>query len=419
MRAHAPFQVVGVVSHNPRDSDDTLSLDETRYLACIRSTDRVELSNAGVNAATAGHHLTSMRWPVVMPPPAHSAARREVPLRAFTLGVVPLDFARLGIVATIDADGRGGSYVLGPPAVAAAAAAAAASAAAADGAGGAPAYPCPQGHGACQRKTSRTTANPNRDFYKCGTCGHFTWADRLGLAAPGGATATAAAAAAAVAAAAAATTAAVAIAATAAAAVAAAPPSDASTARISALHALTLDDASRDAARVPSAATHFAFGYPGASGGDLGGAAGGLGGPSESFLAAGGFLYFARRGGGGGGGGGFRLCGATAFTRSAGQGLRFEGPVQLYSPACRQQLAARLATPTMDLFTSVGVRHYSWLAPHEPLGPHDGSGWPDGGFAYLWDEAEAELDCVFCLHECREHEPIARLAAAKSTRGTS
>ena len=28
----------------------------------------------------------------------------------------------------------------------------------------------------------------------------------------------------------------------------------------------------RDAARVPSAATHFAFGYPGASGGDLRGA---------------------------------------------------------------------------------------------------------------------------------------------------
>ena len=58
-------------------------------------------------AATAGHHLTSMRWPVVMPPPAHSATRKEVPLRAFTLGVVPLDLARLGIVATVETDGRG------------------------------------------------------------------------------------------------------------------------------------------------------------------------------------------------------------------------------------------------------------------------------------------------------------------------
>ena len=57
--------------------------------------------------ATAGHHLTSMRWPVVMPPPAHSATRKEVPLRAFTLGVVPLDLARLGIVATVETDGRG------------------------------------------------------------------------------------------------------------------------------------------------------------------------------------------------------------------------------------------------------------------------------------------------------------------------
>ena len=68
---------------------------------------RVELSNAMATAATAGHHLTSMRWPVVMPPPAHSATRKEVPLRAFTLGVVPLDLARLGIVATVEADGRG------------------------------------------------------------------------------------------------------------------------------------------------------------------------------------------------------------------------------------------------------------------------------------------------------------------------
>ena len=59
---------------------------------------------------------------------------------------------------------------------------------AAAGAGGAPGYPCPQGHGACQQLTSRTAANPNRNFYKCGTCGHFTWADRVdaGPAGPAG-----------------------------------------------------------------------------------------------------------------------------------------------------------------------------------------------------------------------------------------
>lgn len=51
-------------------------------------------------------------------------------------------------------------------------------------ASGAPGYPCPQGHGACQQLTSRTAANPNRNFYKCGTCGHFTWADRV-VAGPG------------------------------------------------------------------------------------------------------------------------------------------------------------------------------------------------------------------------------------------
>ena len=36
---NSSLQVVGVVSHNPRESDDTLGLDETRYLACIRSTE--------------------------------------------------------------------------------------------------------------------------------------------------------------------------------------------------------------------------------------------------------------------------------------------------------------------------------------------------------------------------------------------
>ena len=63
----------------------------------------------------------------------------------------------------------------------------------------------------------------------------------------------------------------------------------------------------------------------------------------------------------------------------------------------------------MELFTDCGVKSFSWLAPREPLGPHDGTAWPDGGFAYLWDEADAELDCVFCLDKIREHEPIARL----------
>ena len=60
---------------------------------------------------------------------------------------------------------------------------------AAAGARGAPAgFPCPQGHGACQQLTSRTAANPNRDFYKCGTCGHFMWADQVeaGPASPAG-----------------------------------------------------------------------------------------------------------------------------------------------------------------------------------------------------------------------------------------
>ena len=58
---------------------------------------------------------------------------------------------------------------------------------AAAGAVGAPGYPCPQGNCACQQLTSRTAANPNRAFYKCGTCGHFMWADQAGAPGPGGA----------------------------------------------------------------------------------------------------------------------------------------------------------------------------------------------------------------------------------------
>ena len=179
---------------------------------------------------------------------------------------------------------------------------------------------------------------------------------------------------------------------------------------------------------MPLAATHFAFGYPptttGAAGGGGGGGGGGqstAGKLGESFLAAGGFLYFARSSDGSASSQSYALCGATAFTRSAGQGLHFAGPVKLHSAACRQQLAAqrRLFKPTLELFAHAGVRHFCWLCPRERLGPHDGAAWPDGGFAYLFDDAEAELDCVFSLHECLEHEPIARLGPSSNLRAKS
>ena len=140
----------------------------------------------------------------------------------------------------------------------------------------------------------------------------------------------------------------------------------------------------------------------------------------------------------------FGLCGATAFTRSAGQGLAFDGPLPLRraAPAApflapvangdsdtpddpdaldvllRTQLRERgVQRPTLELLLSAGVREFYWLSPSEPLGPHDGSDWPDGGFVYLFDEAE--LDCVFSLRECREHEPIARLGGGRQGVGKS
>ena len=38
---------------------------------------------------------------------------------------------------------------------------------------------CPNGHGACDLRTSATERNPGRTFYRCGapTCTHFRWAD--------------------------------------------------------------------------------------------------------------------------------------------------------------------------------------------------------------------------------------------------
>jgi len=61
------------------------------------------------------------------------------------------------------------------------------------------------------------------------------------------------------------------------------------------------------------------------------------------------------------------------------------------------------------MLTSSGVMSSCWLSPHEPLGPHDGSEWRHGGFAYIFADGEAELDCVYALKECKEHVPIARL----------
>jgi len=203
---------------------------------------------------------------------------------------------------------------------------------------------------------------------------------------------------------------------------------------ISPLHPLTIDQLSREAACVPDKATHFAFSYPVSLSSEqrLPDAL------SESFTAAGGFLYFSlsdagsSAGSGGGsssshscrrdrsrdgdsggerGGASTILLGATAFTRSAGQGIHFWGPVQLDDAACRAELdkQGRLVPPTLQMLKDAGVKFFTWLSPREGLGSHDGSRWDDGGFAYFFDECDQEFDCVFALSECRSHVPLARL----------
>ena len=73
------LQVVGVISHNPGSSDDTLRPEgEDRYIACIRSTERVEL-RARQAAAGSAPQAISMRWPVVVPPPPEGDTPRANP----------------------------------------------------------------------------------------------------------------------------------------------------------------------------------------------------------------------------------------------------------------------------------------------------------------------------------------------------
>ncbi|EOD04861.1 hypothetical protein EMIHUDRAFT_368946, partial [Emiliania huxleyi CCMP1516] len=62
------LHVVGVVSHNPRSSDDTIrppeAGGEVHYLACIRSTERI-----GLIAPAATDLISCRRAPAVLPPP--------------------------------------------------------------------------------------------------------------------------------------------------------------------------------------------------------------------------------------------------------------------------------------------------------------------------------------------------------------
>lgn len=297
---NASLNVVGVASHNPRWSDDTLAPPdaggEDKYLALIRTVERIALAaeddaalasaaspaNPSGPSADAPAGLTSLRWPVVTPKPDASTpdhALRPVPLRPFTLGVAELSTTALGLRVTLQPDGRGGSYSL------------------------------------------RARA-PSVDGLPHATVGE-------------------------------------------AAAVADASPRPLA-GSLSPLCTLSLDSAARRAARVPPGATHFAFGSPVAADAPSPAVHDALG---ESFAAAGGFLYFtlqpasaagATAAAEAGAACSYSLCGATAFTRSAGQGLRFDGPVPLQSRECVRTLTSqrRLSVPTLELLIGAGVKHF-------------------------------------------------------------
>ena len=107
--------------------------------------------------------------------------------------------------------------------------------------------------------------------------------------------------------------------------------------------------------------------------------------PEASLAAFGGFVYLD---------GYLNVLGANALV--AGSAVVFDGPMPLeMSVRDALRVAQRLQPSRIQGLLQIGVRELGWLRPAEPMGAQDGSAWPDGGFAYVYDEQNAALNCVF------------------------
>ena len=215
---------------------------------------------------------------------------------------------------------------------------------------------------------------------------------------------------------------------------------------LSPVHALTLSHEERSAASIPAIATHFAFVYPADV--DGWGQDSALPGRAtatmlDNFRDVGGFIYFAAGGAEPAAAGaaaalsptsqehqrrwmllnGSSLwpCKLIAVTRGV-RGLNFRR--LLLSDlchgshrACYDQLLrdGRLHDVTIEPLLQRRVKKFCWLFPRECIGhsPHDETTmlagrvrgtvvdgarhWPHGGFAYFYDGADGQHDCIFAL----------------------
>ena len=192
--------------------------------------------------------------------------------------------------------------------------------------------------------------------------------------------------------------------------------------RLSPLAAVTLPPHVRDAVGIARDALYFAFAYPSdaesmaAAEAEMGHAEDladleGLTGGAKAAATAlkhlgriGGFMYFKS-----GEDGALKLCQANALALASTderRQLHFAGPVPLgkFASVMRDSLhrAGRLHAVTVPALLEAGVRFFAWLHANEKLGlPCEGE-WPDGAFAYFYEDEVDGLsarrqDCLFYL----------------------
>ena len=198
------------------------------------------------------------------------------------------------------------------------------------------------------------------------------------------------------------------------------------TGKLSPWSPMTLSGADRMVARIPLAASRFAFGYP------LDGAqcksicTEDLMDGRVASCALGFFVYIDERG---------AVCGVNGLSR--GDGLFFMGPFKLWTlcvPRLREHLheASRVVPVTMEALRDRGAQGFCWVGPSEHFNglvePDVAArSWAHGAFFYFFAEAEHKRDCFFSIDEApqtavdksRAEKRRASAVAGGSTAGSS
>ena len=103
------------------------------------------------------------------------------------------------------------------------------------------------------------------------------------------------------------------------------------------------------------------------------------------------------------------ICAIKALRPPVGNeegALRFRGPFS-FSSGTRARVFLQQANRvtceahevTIKTLGEAGATHFCWLGPREAVADDNGNAWPHGGFAYFYEDAHAQLDCVFSLEK--------------------